>query len=92
MYFENAHHALGWSTEVLRRKRHPQINSIYRDVTNDHWNNEAKNSNRTVRGELPRDVTERYLLAIQVDGLLNKLAEEEQLILRRYYWMKAKLR
>lgn len=86
-YFINSDHALRWATEVLRFRRFPKINPLYREIAHEkddvdelppEWCGETKT--------LPIDADERFGLAMKVYSVLESLPAEHSFILRLHYW------
>lgn len=85
-YFNDAHHAMLWATEVLRKKRFPRISGFYRKIEREEPLTEEESKWLGEYGQLPTEWDDRQSLAIQVYKLLDHLTDDQWQLLRLRYW------
>jgi len=81
--FDSVRCALSWSTEVLRRRRHPHSSRWQQESLSEQINQEFSPSHGH---DLPSHPQDRYFLAQDIQNLLNMLTKDEQSLISRRYW------
>jgi hypothetical protein len=88
-YFIDAHQALSWTTEVLRRQRFPRISPVYKELLLQQPDTESRQALSAWFGEhanLPTHPQDRHTLALEVQKHIATLEPAQQQILRLKYW------
>lgn len=87
-YFQDAHHALTWATEVLRQSRFPQISKFYHEISSDrrHLDTTEIAHVFTPDDPLPTEKSDRLALAYSIYRCVSNLDEQQQKLLKMKYW------